>query len=263
MSAAMAKPAFYSGEDLVTVIDAATNQHETLWLDTDSTPQDIIGRFKWLGPFKLSLPEDKYFLQLQRTGKTLSPSESLKEAHVRGGDVLVLGNDNDHSRTSKIQLPTDIAEQKVEQLKAKLEKGARIDQIDIESLGVQIDSLRGYLQPSVPLIFPDPQKLAVRLVKADLLNIMEEYRSDENKWYSVAWAFIGATLGVIVNWITSQEVYIGRPALVIIGAFIIMAVLSWVQAQNYGRRVSKLKDDLLIDSAPELFPAPKNSSTDR
>lgn len=39
-------------------------------------------------------------------------------------------------------------------------------------------------------------------------------------------AFIGATLGVIVNWVTAQEVHIGRPALVIIVAFVIMATLS-------------------------------------
>jgi hypothetical protein len=242
----------------LTFVDITGSKHADVILNAKLTATEIIQKLidnDFLAKLESGVV---YVLQVKGTSKTIQPNQSMDSAGVQNGDILVVGS---MTRGGGIQtdLPDDIALKQLEDLNVKISNGNRIGKDDIEKLRQQIDRMELYLNPSIPLIIPEPQDLAVHLVKADLLNIMEDYRSDENKWYSTAWAFIGAILGVIVNWLTAQTFSISIPAIVLIVVFGIVALLSWVSAKNYGKRAKELKSDMLFDYGKTQMNAKKES----
>lgn len=44
----------------------------------------------------------------------------------------------------------------------------------------------------------------IDLVSIDTVHQLSEIHSDESKWETVMWGFIGAILGVVINWVTAE-----------------------------------------------------------
>jgi len=98
---------------------------------------------------------------------------------------------------------------------------------------------------SAPVYVPSRDSLAIGLVPADTVHRLEEYRSEERKWESVTSALFGASLGVIVNWVTSDPMVISRASIVALAILLIMAVLAFLAALDYRRRAEMMKSHIL------------------
>jgi hypothetical protein len=234
----------------LTFVDITGTRHADVTISLYLTAEQAIERLISANFLSSDLQEGEvYTLLIKRNGKLLSPNETLKQARVSDGDIVIVGiMTKGGGGPIAIELPDEIAKHQLKELKEKLDSGIPIASSDLDKIQKQITRVESYLSPRVPLIIPDPQNLAVRLVKADLLAVIEDYRSDQNRWFATAWAFIGAVLGVIVNWITASQINVTGPSLVVLGTFALIAVLSWIAARDYGKRAERLKSDLLIDS---------------
>ena len=54
-------------------------------------------------------------------------------------------------------------------------------------------------QLTAPVILPAPEDIQVRLVSSTSLQRLEEYREEENNWFSLSGVFFGAFLGMLAN----------------------------------------------------------------
>ena len=98
---------------------------------------------------------------------------------------------------------------------------------------------------SAPVFVPSSESLAIGLVPASIVDRWEEYRSDQMRWEVAAWAFIGATLGIIINWVTTNLIVISRASLIVIGVFVLMTVLTGLAARDYKSRADEMKSTIL------------------
>jgi hypothetical protein len=96
---------------------------------------------------------------------------------------------------------------------------------------------------SAPVHIPDD--LSIQLVPVDLVDKLEEYRSDQIKWETVFWAFIGAILGIIINWVTSSDLVITEVSVVTLALLALMAVITGRAAKDYTKRVDMAKAKML------------------
>lgn len=122
-----------------------------------------------------------YRLKLKRTSSLLENSKELQQIPIVEGDELELLSD-----------PAKNEEENSDKLNS------------VSSAGVN------EVRFSAPILIPSQDQLAVDLVPANLVYQLEEYRSDQMRWEAVMWAFIGAILGIIVNWITNDPIQITR-----------------------------------------------------
>lgn len=112
-----------------------------------------------------------------------------------------------------------------------------------EQLGSMQNELEGAalktdkLQASVRL----PEDMTIQLVKSDLLEHLDEYRSDENKAYLLIGIFAGTESGILVNWATEENFSITRPSLVLIILFALLLGMSVWWATQLHIRATKLK----------------------
>lgn len=97
------------------------------------------------------------------------------------------------------------------------------------------------LEMSAPVYVSTRDSLAIDLVPSDLVYKLEEYRSDEMRWSSIMWTLVGAVLGVIVNWATSDPMVISRASLVVFAILAMMAVFIWIATREYRRRADEAK----------------------
>lgn len=104
-----------------------------------------------------------------------------------------------------------------------------------------IFELKKLIDVSAPVFIPDEDNLAVNLVQADIVYRLEEYRSDEQKWESIMWTFIGATLGIVVNWVTSDPIVITRISFVLVTILLLMVVITFIATREYKRRADVMK----------------------
>ena len=98
---------------------------------------------------------------------------------------------------------------------------------------------------SAPVYIPTKESLAIGLVPADTVYRLEEYRADQMRWEGIMWAFIGAVLGVIVNWVTSEPIIISRTSLIVIAVFVIMVIITMIASRDYKRRAESMKSRIL------------------
>ncbi|MCC6683546.1 MAG: E3 ubiquitin protein ligase [Bacteroidia bacterium] len=159
----------------------------------------------------------KYRMILQRTGKLLKEDISLANVGIRKNDEIGL--------VSEILIG----------------KSPTTPQSNIPPDAVTF---------SAPILIPKPDDLAINLVPSDTIYRLEEYRSDQIRWEAVLWVFIGAILGTIVNWVTSDPITISRVSLILVGVFAIIAVVIGFAVREYKGRAERIKREILALNRP-------------
>lgn len=97
-------------------------------------------------------------------------------------------------------------------------------------------------QLNIPLDLPTSDDLKVTLVPSTALGQLEEYRSEENKWFSVSGIFLGSVLGLLSNWANGSEMSSSAWTMLIL--FSIMSVFTGWNGYSYkvkGDNVKKKK----------------------
>lgn len=100
---------------------------------------------------------------------------------------------------------------------------------------------------TAPVALPTKQQLEVRLIPTTSFERLEEYRSEENKWFTWAGIFVGAILGLCINLITGGEATISTYIVAV--TFLVMTILTGWSARNYSNRAKKLRDDIIDKKA--------------
>jgi transcriptional regulator with XRE-family HTH domain len=94
-----------------------------------------------------------------------------------------------------------------------------------------------------PVILPRSEDMRVTLVSSTALDRLEEYHSEESKWFSLMSIFIGAILGIFSNWATGSS--LGTIAWVLVVTFSVMAIIAGSSAHTYRQRGNRLKERIL------------------
>ena len=189
--------------------------------------------------------------------KDIDPNKILADAGVNNGDALRLVADmqaGSHPSELKVSGDLNIVQSRqpkhsdleriyslLEELKSQMEEGESDSIVDT----IQ-QELESNVEPySIPMLISEQEREPIPLVRADRLHIIEEYRDEQNKWFSVTWAFIGASIGVVVNWVTADELVITNASVIIIIAFAIIGILGWFSAKQFEKRAERYKHIIL------------------
>jgi transcriptional regulator with XRE-family HTH domain len=89
------------------------------------------------------------------------------------------------------------------------------------------------------VVLPSQEDLQVRLISASSFERLEEYRNEENKWFSLAGLFVGAILGVLINSVTGGVMT--SAAWIFIGLFLVMTVIMAWTAYTFQKRAERLR----------------------
>jgi|APSaa5957512622_1039677.scaffolds.fasta_scaffold05372_5 hypothetical protein len=92
---------------------------------------------------------------------------------------------------------------------------------------------------SAPIYIPDNDELAIKLVKGETVYELERCRSDEIIFSSIMWTFVGAVLGVIINWVTSFPIRITTASLVTLFLLVLFSILMKMISSEYKHRADK------------------------
>ena len=85
------------------------------------------------------------------------------------------------------------------------------------------------------------------MVPSDLVYKYDEYRSDESKLSAWLFTFLGAFLGVIINWATSDPFVISKTSIIIEIILLLIIIFSGSFAYSFNKRAKAAKskiDDL-------------------
>lgn len=107
------------------------------------------------------------------------------------------------------------------------------------------DNLLSEINITAPVYFPPRDSLAINLVSTDLVYRLEEYRSDEKRFETILFTIIGAIIGVVVNWATTEPLMFSKTSIVIIILLSIFAVLSGIAMRDYRSRANQIKTSML------------------
>lgn len=160
----------------------------------------------------------------------------------------------------KIQVGKDLQEQineletKFSSISSRLEDNFQANKgSGSEKLSNDIDELRHSINEiqvtskklAAPVILPNPKDMQVTLVSSSSLDRLEEYRNEENKWFSVLTLFVGSILGLLTNLVTGGS--LTPSALVICVVFLIMAFFSGWSAFGFRARATAIRNRILPD----------------
>lgn len=112
----------------------------------------------------------------------------------------------------------------------------------------QNEMLTDEIKISAPVRIPS---LTIDLVPADLVYRLEEYRSDQIRWEAVFWTFVGATFGVIVNWVTTDPITITKSSIILVVILGVMIIITGLSAREYKKRADMLKASAFSANKPE------------
>lgn len=93
---------------------------------------------------------------------------------------------------------------------------------------------------TAPVHLPDREQLAVNMVPSDMIYQYDEYRSDESKMAAFFYAFLGAFLGVIINWATADPVVISKTSIIMeFVLFVVIIIMGYFTLRFNSRAKSK------------------------
>ncbi len=101
---------------------------------------------------------------------------------------------------------------------------------------------------TAPVALPTKQQLEVRLIPTTSFERLEEYRAEENKWFTWSGVFFGAVIGIFVNLVTGGEATISTWIVAI--TFLVMVIVTGLSARNYSQRAKNLRDEIIEKKAP-------------
>lgn len=209
-----------------------------------------------------------YRLDHRRTGRRLDDDETLAGVGVENGDILSLlpeltaggsseklpppeqlnAIDDVLDSIADLQQKSLTREEIDKKLTAVLDRVADDAAKKYTELLGQIRSelsVQDKIRLNAPVEVPTPDQMRVKLVPSHLLAWLEETRAEENKWSSIAWAFLGACLGITINWITAETLTVTRHAVIMLVAFAIVAIAAFLSAIRYGKRAQQVRSDIL------------------
>jgi transcriptional regulator with XRE-family HTH domain len=115
---------------------------------------------------------------------------------------------------------------------------------EIQGLKEKLTLLQATSQAiTAPVTLPSREDMEVRLVSSTALDHLEEYRAEENKWFSLLGVFIGSILGIFVNVFTGGQMK--AEAWILIVVFVLFVVLTGWTGLTYRRRGDRLRDRIL------------------
>ena len=97
---------------------------------------------------------------------------------------------------------------------------------------------------NAPVRIPSRDKLAVKLVPFDLVYSFDEHISDSNVMSAAFWTFFGATLGVIVNWVTAENFVITRLSFFILVVFVVLTIFFGILMRKYSKRANDKMNEI-------------------
>ncbi len=170
------------------------------------------------------IPEIKetnnYKALLKRTNSFLKKTNTLAQENLLNNDELIIVHD--------LEDPID-----------RLKFGYQVPQNTLDKLDI-----------SAPVSIPKREDMAVLLVPADIVYRLEEYRSDQHHWESIMWTLVGAILGVLVNWSTSEPLVISKVSVIIITLLFIFSSITFSSAIKYKKRANKMKERMMNSLKP-------------
>jgi uncharacterized ubiquitin-like protein YukD len=172
---------------------------------------------------------------LWHNGHQLKEDETLVSAGVLDGDTLTIVPEITRGEGRRELLDL------IESLKAMIKQ--------------QAEGKRPIVELTAPVELPTADQMKVKLVPSHLLSQLEETRSDENYWSSVGWAFLGAVLGVIVNWATAEQMAFTRSSLIIIIVLFISGALAFAASRRHANRARVIRSEMVkvgIETAAPL-----------
>jgi hypothetical protein len=95
-----------------------------------------------------------------------------------------------------------------------------------------------------PVLLPPMEDMEVRLVASHSLERLEEYRSDENKYYLLIGLFGGAVLGILSNWFTNEQFTITRFSTVFVLLLVFLTIACILMASRISKRAEGLKSKI-------------------
>ncbi|HET9495773.1 MAG TPA: hypothetical protein VFR15_16225 [Chloroflexia bacterium] len=93
------------------------------------------------------------------------------------------------------------------------------------------------------VVLPSREEMQVRLVSANSLERLEEYRNEESKWFSIAGVLIGAGLGIFVNVATGGTMT--SSAWLVMGLLALLGGFTGFTARQYGQRAHTLRERIM------------------
>lgn len=153
----------------------------------------------------------------------------------------------------KLQKQLEDTQQAVDEMSSRLDERPAIQaQEEDEFLNLTkklINSLDQIKIPPqslmAPVILPPTKDMEIRLVSSTSLQRLEEYRFEENKWYTVTGILGGAILGIIINVATGGQMTAIAWILVITFA-VLCAITGWT-AWNYQQRGNDIRKQILTE----------------
>jgi hypothetical protein len=158
---------------------------------------------------------NNYKALLKRTNEFLKKTNTLAQESVLDNDELIIVHD--------LEDPID-----------RLKLGYRVPQNAIDRIDI-----------SAPVSIPKREDMTVSLVPADIVYRLEEYRSDQQHWESIMWTLVGAILGVLVNWATSDPLVVSKVSVIILVIFFVFTSIALTSAIRYRRRAEKMKERMM------------------
>lgn len=101
---------------------------------------------------------------------------------------------------------------------------------------------------TAPVALPSKQQLEVRLIPTTSFERLEEYRAEENRWFTWAGIFLGAVIGLFINLVTGGKATI--TTWIVAATFFIMVIFTGLSARSYSQRAKNLRDEIVEKKAP-------------
>jgi hypothetical protein len=98
---------------------------------------------------------------------------------------------------------------------------------------------------TAPVKLPSQEAMTVQLGPVHFIERLEEYQSDENLGFTLIGLFIGAIIGVVINWATNEPFIVTPFSLILIGIFFIFAIGTGIWLRRTRIRRENIKRRLL------------------